>query len=208
MTPWAWIPVVALGMVPACSARVAVDPSGDGGGAEGGSTGGSGGAAVPAESACNQWCEANAADCGDIDSCLAHCLEQAAYFGSCAPAFEAVLACKIDSAPIFAPDCSPTEPATDCDTEDALFPCIYPAGPCTEGGCVVSGNQELDHAVKCDYVCGGATYTATCDHSAAGAYSFECVCHIDGTTVGTCQAVTTSGVGDFGCCSAYFADSQ
>jgi hypothetical protein len=206
MTAWAWVPVGALGIVTACSARVVTDPpSGDGGAAEGG--GGTGGSPVPAESVCHQWCEANTPDCGDIDACVAHCLEKASYMGSCAPAFEALLACKIDSEPIDPPDCGPTEPATGCNAEGALAQCIYPAGTCTEGGCV-AGSSEVDPATRCDYSCGGTIYTATCEYVGADSFPLECACQVDGETVGTCQAVSGLGLARFGCCSAHFADSE
>ncbi|MEZ4311277.1 MAG: hypothetical protein R3F14_24815 [Polyangiaceae bacterium] len=189
---------IALGMLGACGGRVVVDTSGGGGGAGGGD------AAVL--SACNKWCEVRTKQCPYVGSCTDHCLEHASYLGPCESEYEALLLCRADH-PSFDPmDCD--KYVVTCEAEsDALVSCVYPAGPCGSGECVVGGPGTA--AIECSIACGGVVYTSACGQKGSNSgFPMDCTCQIDGELIGTCQNVTANGSANLGCCSVYFAESQ
>lgn len=206
LVPSCWF--LALGVVCACGARVNFDPNGEEGG--GGGTvlgaGGAGGGAAPAESACNDWCERNKVACNDTEACVARCEEAAGYLGSCIPAFEAMLSCDTEPPPPDPAFCRYSEPS--CQAElDALVACVYPAGPCGQGECV-AGSGTGDPAMECTVACGGVTFIAACNPVTSGSFPYTCTCLRDGITLGSCQALSGDGFGQFGCCSGLFAETQ
>lgn len=161
---------------------------------------------MAALSACNEWCEARAAQCGDVDSCMDHCLERASYLAPCESEYEEVLLCGAAHPPLDPLDCN--KPVASCDAErDTLLGCVYPAGPCEPGECFAG--QAGAPAMECNFVCGGVVYTSACGQGGVKSdFPMDCSCQIDGEPVGTCQSVTVNGVTSLGCCSAYFAESQ
>lgn len=200
--------VFAFALLCACGARVNFDPSGGEGGG-GGAQPQDGGASsvVPGESACNDFCERNTVACNDTEACIARCEEVAGYLGMCVPLFEALLACDADAPPPDPTHCQYVKPS--CQPElEALLACVYPTGPCGQGECV-AGSGSGDPAMECTVTCGDVTYSTACNRASKfDPYPSDCVCQIDGVDVGTCQAFSGNGLGQLGCCSAHFAESQ
>ena len=100
----------------------------------------------------------------------------------------------------------PWESALSCEDEkDAIVACVFPAGPCDYGECYAGGPDEP--TLRCEYSCGGVLYTSSCDLYPARSEAAECVCQVDGETVGSCQAVGPEFMGHRGCCWAHFAET-
>ena len=200
---WKWF--IVLGMVGACGGRVVVDTSGGAGGT--GEAGGGGGVAL---SRCKDWCEVYTAQCIDMESCMAECLELASYLDPCESEYEALLLCQTAHPPLEPSDCN--KHPVSCDTQlDALKACVYPAGPCDVGKCIAGSGSASDPgpAMEFNFVCCGVVYTSACGQAGSNSgFPMDCTCQIDGEPVGTCQSVTGLGVNTLGCCSAYFAESQ
>lgn len=197
----------ALLALAACGAEVRVERDSDGVGA-----GAAGGGAPSATSstgdstpdalkeACAAWCEARTA-CGADETCLEACLELGSYLGPCELALETWLQCSA-SLPVQPPSCNP--PGCSVEGED-LLACIYPAWPCDTRECWVGVGSEP--AMRCEVACGGVLYESRCGQSSSE-FPRDCVCLIDGSTVGQCQNLTASGSSSFDCCSAFFAESE
>ncbi len=199
----------ALLALAACGADVRVERDSDGVGAGAGAPGGGAPSATSSTGgstpnalrvACATWCEARTA-CGANETCLDACLEQGSYLGPCELAFEAWLQCSA-SLSLEPPSCDP--PGCSAAAE-ALLACIYPAWPCEIRQCWIGVSPEP--AMACAVSCGSVLYESICGEESAE-YPRDCVCLIDGATVGQCQNLTANGSSSFDCCSAFFAESE
>lgn len=187
----------ALLALTACGAEVRFERTTD---IDGAGAGTGGNAPNPLQEACETYCDARTA-CGTDGSCLDTCLEMSSYLGVCERSFEALLQC-VASQLQGPPSCG--DP--DCSTErDELLACIYPAWPCDTRECWTGVGSEP--AMRCEVACGGVLYESRCGQSSA-AFPRDCVCLIDGATVGQCQNLTANGSSSFDCCSAFFAESE
>jgi hypothetical protein len=189
--------MVALATVCACGGRVAVDASGG----ESGS-GGVGGTGVADMPACHAWCEVVTQRCDYKGSCVDDCLEQASYLAPCQAEFEALMLCDIAGPPVEA--CFAIPDACDA-AADALWACVYPTVPC-ESTTVCKAGSNDEPSMTCTTVCGGVVYMSACGLERSG-FPMDCICQIDGETVGTCQNVTGNGSARLGCCAMHFAES-
>lgn len=187
MSTWSWFGWggIASALI-ACGGKVVFVET-DGGAS---SAGGSGGASGP--DICTELCDAGIG-CGQFVAadCPQWCAERVADAGSCAPEFEAMLRCAIESPPI---DCM-ASPACQSKPEDYAA-CVY-------GDCIASAE------------CGVTGSVATCNRSCSrelewicttGQAPLDCTCKVDGLEVASCT--DSFGTGIASCCDAFFADAH
>jgi hypothetical protein len=192
-----WFAVVAalvLSAMAGCGGNVTVDGSGGEGAAGGG--GGTTTTPTPAtycQSICNQAGQYGCVDPSEVSACVDSCVSLFQQYSQCTTEIYGLYDCAVGQ---FAT--SGCNGSDSCQQQANAFSVCVGGEPPTCGTAACSGSQD---ACSCQGECDGQVLEADCQVSKGGN---QCVCLIDGNSVGACNDMSLTCDIYGGCCSAYF----